>query len=83
MGDPFTKPRNGDVLVSKVTASVEHEVSIVPGPAEVVCRNQDNAVSRAKRLAQKRHADAWLTEDHTHFKKIASYRAEGSQSKAG
>jgi hypothetical protein len=75
MTQSIASPRIGDVLVSKVTASVQHTLSIVPEFHEVVCRNQEAAISKARDLARERGADAWLTEDNTHFMKFASYRA--------
>jgi hypothetical protein len=70
------KLRTGDVLVSRIAACIEHEVSIVPGPAEVVCPTHDTAVSTAREMAQQRHVDAWLTEDHLHLVKLGSYRQD-------
>jgi hypothetical protein len=67
-------PRPGDVLVSNSTATLEHDVSIVPSGAEIVCPTHDTALARAHELAKDRHVDVWLTEDHTHFMKVASYR---------
>lgn len=72
-------PQAGDILVSNPTATVEHEVSIVPAPPYVMCPNHDSAVAKARELARDRHVDAWLTEDHTHFLKIASYRRDDPQ----
>jgi hypothetical protein len=72
------QPKIGDVLVSRNTARVEHEVSIVPEPAGSVCPNHDSAVSRALDLAQERRVDAWLTEDHIHFVRIVSHRKADS-----
>jgi hypothetical protein len=66
--------RNGDVLVSRAAARIEHEVSIVPTPTGLVCANHDTAVKRAHELARERQVDAWLTEDFIHVVKIASYR---------
>jgi hypothetical protein len=68
------EPRHGDVLVSRVAARIEHEVSIVPAAAEIVCPNHEVAIARARELAQARQVDAWLTEDNIHTVKIASYR---------
>jgi hypothetical protein len=67
-------PQNGDVLVSNPTATIAHDVSIVPAAPAIVCPNHDTAVAKACELAKERGVDAWLTEDHTHFLKIASYR---------
>jgi hypothetical protein len=68
-------PRQGDVLVSKPTATVEHEISIVPEQPHIVCPTHDSAVAKAYELAEALQVDAWLTEDHTHFMRIASGRA--------
>jgi hypothetical protein len=68
------RPQNGDVLVSKDTARVEHEVSIVPEARASMCPNHDEAIKEANKLAKERGVDAWLTEDHIHFVKVASHR---------
>lgn len=70
-------PQDGDVLVSNPTARIEHDVSVVPAPRTLVCPNHAAAVAQARELAKNRRVDAWLTGDHTHFLKIASYRDEG------
>ena len=69
-------PKHGDVLVSNPTATVEHDVSIVPGQPEIVCPNHSTALARGDELARERRVDLWLTEDHTHFIRIACYREE-------
>lgn len=68
------RPQNGDILVSKDSARVEHEVSIVPAATASVCPNHDAAVRQARELAKERCVDAWLTEDHIHFVRVASHR---------
>jgi len=70
------RPLDGDVLVSKDSARVEHEVSAVPETTASVCPNHDAAVRQAHELAKQRRVDAWLTEDHIHFVKIASHRTD-------
>jgi hypothetical protein len=70
------KLRTGDVLVSQISARIEHEVSIVPGPAEVVCPSHNAANRTAREIAQQRHVDAWLTSDHVHLVRIGAYRPE-------
>jgi hypothetical protein len=67
-------PRDGDVLVSKPTAIVEHEICVVPRPPHVMYSNHNRAVAEGRRLAQQLKVDAWLTEDHCHFMRIAAYR---------
>lgn len=68
-------PGQGDVLVSNPTATIEHEISIVPEQPHIVCPTHDTAVAKACELAEALQVDAWLTEDHTHFMRIASCRA--------
>ena len=71
-------PQDGDILVSKPTATIEHCLSIVGGSTVETCPTHDSALTKARGLAQDRHVDVWLTEDHTHFLKIASYRLDGA-----
>ena len=67
-------PQNGDVLVSSPTATIAYDLTTVGETASVICANHIVAVARAQELARLRHVDAWLTEDHTHFLKIAAFR---------
>ena len=67
-------PSDGDVLVTNPTATVEHEIAIVPAPPHMICATHDEAVAWAKRMARERQVDAWLSEDLRHFLRIASYR---------
>jgi hypothetical protein len=68
------RPRDGDVLVSNPTATVEHVISILPQPPHISCANHDRAVNEARQLAEQLGVDAWLTEDHCHFMQIGAYR---------
>ena len=67
-------PVPGDVLISNPTATVEHCVTIVPGAETILSTNHDRAIARAHEIGRDRHVDVWLTEDHTHFLKLGSYR---------
>lgn len=67
-------PQDGDVLVSNPTATLEHEICIVPQPPHLTCATHDEGIAKAHELAARLHVDAWLTEDHTHFLRIGSYR---------
>ena len=69
-------PQVGDILVSNRSATTDHDVSIVPNRAERVYPNHATAVAKAHELAKARQVDVWLTEDHTHFLKLGSYRLE-------
>ena len=68
-------PADGDILVTKPTAVVEHEIAIVPASPHVVCATRDEAIAWAHRNARERGVDAWLCEDQTHFLQIASFRS--------
>jgi hypothetical protein len=69
-------PRKGDVLVSNRKATLVHDLSIVPERPDLSCPNHDSAVGLAREMAKDRGVDAWLTEDQTHFMKIATFRRE-------
>lgn len=72
-------PRTGDVVVSRLTARREHEIFILPAATGAVCPSQQAAVVQACDLALEHRVDAWLTEDHIHFLRIAAYRAEAAR----
>jgi hypothetical protein len=67
-------PTSGDVLISKLSARVEHQVAIVPAQTGPVCPNETLAIAAATQLALERQVDAWLTQDHTHYVRIACQR---------
>jgi hypothetical protein len=66
-------PRPGDVLVSKPTATLEHDISIVPNPPHLSFATHDAAIQKARELAEDLRVDLWLSEDHIHFLRLASY----------
>lgn len=67
-------PADGDVLVTRPTATVVHEIAILPALPSASCLSHDQAIELATRLARERGVDAWLCEDHCHFIPIASFR---------
>ena len=67
-------PRDGDILVSKQPARIEHEVRILPSTDAGLFQHETDARAWARAAAAERHVDAWLTEDLCHFLKIASHR---------
>jgi hypothetical protein len=67
-------PQTGDILVSNRSATTDHDVSVVPERPQFVCPNHHTAVEKAHELAKARAVDVWLTEDHTHFMKLGTYR---------
>jgi len=68
------RPQDGDVLVSNPTATVEHEICIVPRSPHITRANHDRAVTEGRLLAEQLKVDVWLTEDNCHFLRIGSYR---------
>jgi len=68
-------PETGDVVVSNPSATVDYEVSIVPNRSRMSARH-DVAVAKGQELAERLGVDLWLTQDHTHFLRLASYREE-------
>jgi hypothetical protein len=69
--------RPGDVLISRPTAVLEHEISIVPDPPHAIAPTHAAAVSDGCSEAQSKGVDAWLTEDQTHVVKVAGHRPPG------
>lgn len=72
-------PQPTDILVSIRSATTDHEVSVVPADATFVFSNYAAAVvAKAHELAREGHVNPWLTEDHTHFMRLGSYRERPS-----
>ena len=76
-------PQNGDLLVANPTATVDYDVTAVGESVSLACAGCAAAVAQAVELARERHVDAWLTEDHTHFLKIAACREPAGDRPAG
>lgn len=70
---PTMRPQQGDVLVSSRSSTTDYVVSVVPKRSGF-CGSHDEAIAKARDLAEQLRVDVWLTEDRTHFKHIASYR---------
>ena len=69
------RPQVGDVLVCHATATVEHEICIVPESPHIVRLRRTEALAQGRKLAERLQVDAWLTEDHYHFLRICSFRS--------
>jgi hypothetical protein len=79
MGRNGPGPEPGDLLVSRATATREFLVTIVP-TSEIVLRGIANtAVTTGLDLAQQLGVDLWLTEDHVHFLRLATFRSPRSR----
>lgn len=70
---PARIPETGDVLVANTSATTEYDVSMVPNHSHM-CARHDMAVANGRELAERLGVDLWLTQDHTHFLRLASYR---------
>jgi hypothetical protein len=69
-------PQPGDILVSRSSGNVEHQIGVVPDPPHESLPSHDRAVRKACEMAEARHVDAWLTEDLIHFLRLATFRPE-------
>ena len=67
-------PQDGDVVVARTCATGHYSVAIVPEKPHLPCERRVRAVDGARSLARDRAVDAWLTEDLTHFMRLASFR---------
>jgi hypothetical protein len=67
-------PQMGDVLVSKPTASRDHDVSVIPDAESVIQGPHDPAIASGRELAQRLGVHLWLTEEHIHFLRLATHR---------
>jgi hypothetical protein len=69
-------PQPGDVLASARTARADlFLISIVPGPADVTENRHSDAVEKVRGLAHRLQVDGWFTYDHTHYARVAAFRA--------
>ena len=65
-------PQDGDVLISRLSARIEHQVAIIPAKPVILSPNEASAIADGARLARERHVDAWLTQHYRHFLKVVS-----------
>lgn len=70
-------PQNGDILITKRHSAVDHDVTIVPGGTCVTHARFDVAVEAGGDSAQQLGVDLWMTEDHIHFRRLATYWRDG------
>ena len=71
-------PAIGDVLVSNPSATVEHQICIVPRPPHHWCANHATAVVDGRALALELGVDLWLTQDNIHFLQLVSFRPQAA-----
>jgi hypothetical protein len=70
------RPQPGDVLVSHQLATTGDVVSVLPTPPRF-CGTHDEAIAKARDLAEPLRVEVWLTGDRTHFTHVASCRPGG------
>ena len=67
-------PQPGDVLVARACATGQYSVAVVPHNPHLPYERRVRAVEEGWLLAQGRSVDVWLTEDLTHFVRLAHFR---------
>ena len=67
-------PSDGDVLVARVSATQHYAVAVVPREPHLLRERRTRAIDCARALAHDRSVDAWITEDGTHFLRLATFR---------
>ena len=67
-------PQDGDILVSRVCATGQYSVAVVPQPPHLTHERRIRALEMARLLAHERAVDGWLTEDLIHFVRLAHFR---------
>ncbi len=69
------RPVDGDILIRReVGPRGPCTVSRVPGAADGLYGDYDNAVQQAEAMAKQAGVDLWYTEDHRTFKTLRAYR---------
>jgi hypothetical protein len=67
-------PQAGDVLVARACATGQYSVAVVPHYPHLPYERRVRAVEEGSLLARGRSVDVWLTEDLTHFVRLAHFR---------
>jgi hypothetical protein len=78
---PFVRsvPQAGDVLASARSARADvYTISVVPAAGHLSATRHAEALERVRELARGQDVDGWLTCDHTHYARVASFRAPGT-----
>lgn len=71
-----SRPRPGDVLVSRPTARADvYAISVVPRAAHMTARRYPEAIDTAEELARQLRVDGWFTCNHTHYAPVARHRS--------
>ena len=71
-----SKPKPGDVLVSRRTARADvFAISVLPTDAHMTSARFEEAMRQVHALACGLAVDGWYTCDHTHFLRVAEYRS--------
>jgi hypothetical protein len=72
---PAMKPEHGDIVINRLGRSLMlYTLSVMPGPAQIVCPNYDEALGRARYFAARDRVDVWVAEDEHDIALIARHR---------
>jgi N-acetyl-beta-hexosaminidase len=74
--DVRSVPQPGDVLASARSARADvYTISIVPAAAHLSATRHAEALDTVRELARRLDVDGWFTCNHTHYTRVASFRA--------
>jgi hypothetical protein len=69
------RPEHGDIVISRPGRSLKpYALSVVPGPAQILCPTYDEALGRARSFAARERVDVWVAEDEYDFALVARHR---------
>jgi hypothetical protein len=72
---PAMRPEHGDIVISRLGRSLmQYTLSVMPGPAQILCPNYDEALGRARHFAARDRVDVWVAEDEHDVALVARHR---------
>jgi hypothetical protein len=72
---PDVRPEHGDIVIIPLGRSVSmHALSVMPGPAQILSPNYDEALGRARNFAARERVDVWVAEDEHDIALVARHR---------
>jgi len=72
---PDMRPEHGDIVISRLGRPLmPYALSVLPGPAQILCPTYDEAVRRARYFAARELVDVWVAEDEHDIVLVARHR---------